>query len=186
MNKRAKGAIAAGGAAVLLLGGLGSLAYWSDSESTGGANISSGQLSLTTPTDAAWFDVTGTGEEVIADINAFQIVPGDVVEYRATVVVNATGENLEANLTADGGGLTPMTGTALADAIDVTFSAEVGGTPLPETDGGTYTVTSADNGDTIDLVVTMTFDPTTPLEVAQNEAVSLADFTIDLQQVQQA
>jgi alternate signal-mediated exported protein len=184
MNKRAKGAIAAGGATVLLLGGLGSLAYWSDSEVTGGENIASGELSLTSPTDAAWFDMTGELEEPIATIADFEIVPGDVIEYRASVEVNASGDNLEAELTADGAGVT--TGTDLADRLLVDFSAAVGVVPLPVTDGDVYTVTSADDGDTIDVVVTITFDSETPLEEAQNESVSLENFTIDLQQVQQA
>ena len=41
MNRTTKGAIAAGAAAVLLLGGAGSLAYWSDCQDAAGGTINS-------------------------------------------------------------------------------------------------------------------------------------------------
>ena len=53
MKKSTKGALAATTAGVLLLGGAGSLAFWSDS--IGGSTISSGHISLddTTAGDCA-------------------------------------------------------------------------------------------------------------------------------------
>ncbi len=39
MNKTTKGALAASAAAVLLLGGAGSLAYWSDAETIQGGDV---------------------------------------------------------------------------------------------------------------------------------------------------
>ena len=49
MKKSTKGALAASSAAVLLLGGAGSLAFWSDSQDVGSANITSGELTLGAP-----------------------------------------------------------------------------------------------------------------------------------------
>ncbi|NKU44191.1 alternate-type signal peptide domain-containing protein [Rhodococcus hoagii] len=47
MNKKTKGAIAAGAAAALLAGGAGSFALWSDSETLNGGTITAGTLTLT-------------------------------------------------------------------------------------------------------------------------------------------
>ena len=47
MNKTTKGAIAAAAAGALLLGGIGSLAYWTDSDPVGGGTFTAGSLSLT-------------------------------------------------------------------------------------------------------------------------------------------
>ena len=49
MKKSTKGAVAVAAAAVLLTGGAGTLAYWSDSVDLPGGSISSGSLSLGTP-----------------------------------------------------------------------------------------------------------------------------------------
>ncbi|MFJ6094909.1 alternate-type signal peptide domain-containing protein [Williamsia muralis] len=183
MNTRIKGAVAAAAAAVLCLGGLGTLAYWNDDESTNGGTVSSGELSLEPPTNVSWFDVTGGGEEAIADIEAFLIVPGDEIEYRASVVVNAAGDNLAAELNADG---STISGDAsLLENLDTSLVAFIGvapGTPVT----GDYPITAANDGDTVNVVVTLSFDSvsTTDLE-AQNESVDLADLTVTLQQVQE-
>jgi alternate signal-mediated exported protein len=184
MNNKVKGALAAAAAGVLCLGGLGSLAYWNDDESTNGGIVSSGELSLDAPTNVSWFDVTGSGEVAIADINTFLIVPGDVIEYRASVVVNAAGDNLAAELNADG---STISGDAeLLANLDTTLVASIGdapGTPIT----ADYPITADNNGDTVNVVVTLSFDSvsTTDLE-AQNESVDLSDLTVTLQQVQQA
>ena len=59
MNKASKGALAALAAGVLLLGGAGSLAFWTDTAEVAGGAINSGELSLTDTTpgtcaDADW------------------------------------------------------------------------------------------------------------------------------------
>ncbi len=55
MNRSTKGAIAAAAAAVLLLGGAGSLAYWSADGEVGGDTITSGSFTLTAlPTADGW------------------------------------------------------------------------------------------------------------------------------------
>ena len=54
MKKSTKGALAAGGAAVLLLGGAGSLAYWTASGSVPGGSLTSGSMTLSSVTCGSW------------------------------------------------------------------------------------------------------------------------------------
>ena len=68
MNKSTKGALAASSAAVLLLGGAGSLAFWSDSQDVGSANITSGELDLSAP-DCA--------DDLLAGTHGWQLDGGD-------------------------------------------------------------------------------------------------------------
>ena len=180
MNTRVKGAVAAAAAAVLCLGGLGTLAYWNDQESTNGGAVTSGELSLDPPTSVSWVDVTGGGSQTIASPAAFRIVPGDVIEYRASVVVNATGENLAAQLNANGSAITGD--AALAARLTTTLVATIGTTTI----SANYPITAANDGNTVNVVVRITFDATTPGLEAQNATVNLSNLTVTLQQVQQA
>jgi alternate signal-mediated exported protein len=90
-----KGAIAAGAAGILLLGGAGTFATWSDSKDIDAGTVSTGQLSLTAA-PGSW-KKTGS-QTVIPNISAYQIVPGDSLTYTTTVTVKAEGENLKAVL----------------------------------------------------------------------------------------
>ncbi|AMY22093.1 alternate-type signal peptide domain-containing protein [Rhodococcoides fascians] len=200
MNKATKGAIAAGAAAVLLLGGLGSLAVWNDSETLGGGTITSGDLSLAlVPNSVAWFDasedVNGGVDLPIADIANFRIVPGDVVAYTAQFDIEAEGNNLTANLTADTSSVIAGTlpnSQQLADAINtsVTASGAVSG-PLPTTGDGAAVISapnSAAENQRLTVRVEFTFDVTTGDAPgtgtdAQNQNINLANFTLDLTQI---
>ncbi|MDI9898125.1 alternate-type signal peptide domain-containing protein [Rhodococcus sp. IEGM 1381] len=199
MNKATKGAIAAGAAAVLLLGGLGSLAVWNDSETLGGGTITSGDLSLTlVPNSAAWFDasddVNAGADLPIADIAAFRIVPGDTVAYTARFNIQAEGNNLTANLTADisniaagpGNGTTTDPGELL-DAITTTVTA-TGATSgaLPTTGTGGAVITapnSAAENQVVTVRVEFTFAIGTDGILAQNQNINLSAFTLDLTQI---
>lgn len=185
MNKATKGAVAAGAAAVLLLGGLGSLALWSDSEELDGGTITSGDLSLTQDGEPVWREISG-------DVNAageidpatFLIVPGDVVTYSSTFNIAASGDNLQADLSVDIADLAPGTGNAqLLSRIDTDIVATSGATALP-TDGETVRISTADQ--VVELTVTFTFDEETPLQEAQNQSIDLAAFTLVLEQVREA
>ncbi|MBM4517319.1 alternate-type signal peptide domain-containing protein [Rhodococcus hoagii] len=101
MNKKTKGAIAAGAAAALLAGGAGSFALWSDSETLNGGTITAGTLTLTAQGSPSWSDENGA-----IDISTFRAVPGDVLTYKAQAVVGATGDNLEAAITVDPASIT--------------------------------------------------------------------------------
>jgi len=59
MNKTIKGSLAAGAAAVLLLGGAGSLAYWTDAADIDGGTITAGTLTLDAGTCGDWTYAAG-------------------------------------------------------------------------------------------------------------------------------
>jgi len=180
MNKATKGAVAAGAAAVLLLGGLGSLALWQDTESVGGGAINSGELNFEpTGTPGVWTDISEGGSVVIgADPSGYLIVPGDILTYTNSYTVNSAGENIEATITAD---FSQVTGDpALAAALNTTVAVD-GGAALPNGSAVELPLTSPTQ--TIAVTVTITFDQATTDLVAQNETVNLNAFTLTLDQV---
>lgn len=181
MKKSTKGAVAAGAAAVLLLGGLGSFALWQDEETVGGGTINSGELNFdpVVPATGTWTETSVTPNVVIGpDPAGFPIVPGDVLEYSTAYVVNWAGTNLRATITAD---FTDVAGNAaLAAALDTEVSVN-GGTALPN--GSAVELPLTTSPQTITVEVTITFDQATADLIAQNESVDLNDFTLTLDQV---
>lgn len=135
--------VAAVAAGVLLLGAAGgTFAQWKESETVDGGTVTAGHLDMTV-TPGTWFDTKGTedtADDTELDTATFRIVPGDVIEYRATITPDLVGDNLEAELSSD---LTTATGT-LADFV--TTTATLDGAP-------TQTLTPADNGTSFDAVV---------------------------------
>ncbi|OZE88478.1 hypothetical protein CH298_14355 [Rhodococcoides fascians] len=181
MNKATKGAVAAGAAAVLLLGGLGSYALWSDQETLGGGTITSGDLSLAPVAAPApqWRDVSPdvAGNPKVIDPATFLIVPGDIVEYTASFTIQASGDNLLADLSAD---TSAITGDALLRSkITTSVTATSGSTTLPTT-GAKTRITSADQN--VAVSVRFTFDPGTENQDAQNQSINLAAFALKLEQ----
>ncbi|MGL4305272.1 MAG: alternate-type signal peptide domain-containing protein [Mycobacteriaceae bacterium] len=177
MKKQTKGAIAAGAAGILLMGGAGTLALWSDSEVIGGGTIASGELTIAPSGTPAWADVSDITPGAIADISTFKIVPGDILTYTADYKIAATGDNLKATLTADSAAITGDTDLKGKITTELTMTGAGSGGP------GTYNLTSADGGKTIKVVVKITFDKTTPDQVAQNQKIDLSGFKLTLQQV---
>jgi len=173
MKKSTKGAVAAAAAGVLLLGGAGSLAFWSDSLTVGGGTISSGHLALDDTTgatgtcsDADWLLDGGT----VFDTTDGRLVPGDTLTKNCTFDVNATGEHLTADLAATGG-----TATGLAQvSTDVDFT--VAGSPASSID-----VTN--DGDEVSATITLTFTGSTATNVSQDDSVVLTDYTVTATQV---
>ncbi len=94
MKKTTKGAIAAGGAAVLLMGGAGTLAYWNATDTVAGTSISSGHLTL----DAtACKGTTGwkLDGNVAFDPTTDKLVPGDTLTKTCDVTVDVQGTHLK-------------------------------------------------------------------------------------------
>src|SRR5205085_10847187 len=93
MKKSTKGALATSAAAVLLLGGAGTLAFWNDSATVPGGTVQSGQLELGAPDcGAGW---------TLDDGSLFTtqlLVPGDSLTKVCTVDLLATGAHLGADL----------------------------------------------------------------------------------------
>ncbi|QSE93293.1 alternate-type signal peptide domain-containing protein [Rhodococcus pseudokoreensis] len=185
MNKQTKAALAAGAGALLLLGGAGSLAYWHDETDIGGnAEIQSGTLALDdcAAGGAGWSDVSpdATTGGPIADITQFLLVPGDTLEYTCDSTITASGDNLQATLTAD---TSTISGdAALIARLDKTVTATVGGAPI-----AANTITSADDNAAIQVKVRLHFQNATGDGVgnggeAQNSAVNLSAMKLVLQQ----
>jgi alternate signal-mediated exported protein len=162
MNRAMKGAIAAGAAGILLLGGAGTFAVWSDTKSTDAGTVSTGQLSLSVA-DGTW---TETATPLVPiDSETFQIVPGDSLTYTTTVTVKAEGENLQAVLSVP----TELTAQVTSD---VNPSAAVSPEKLLVTmdiDGGNVEglgVSSDDDLTDADNVLTFTEERTYSIPVA--------------------
>jgi len=177
MNKSSKGLLAAATGGVLLLGGAGSLAYWTDSVSVGGGTINSGKLALSDTTSgtcaaAAWkIDSAENPAGVTFDPATDTLVPGDVITKKCTYTVGADGTHLRANLTATGGATTG----ALAAALTTSATFTVGG-------AAATSVTEDNDGDVLEATISITFKPASD-NTTQVQNASLSDFVVALQQV---
>ncbi len=204
IQNKTKAALAGGLAVAILAGGAGTMARWYDTEQLTDRSIQSGELSMEAG-EGVWTDELGH----TVDPETFLAVPGDTLTFTRDVVINAKGDHLDATLSADlTSALKVDEGAAdpddVADLLRVfqengTFEVTGGGTLIEGTD--TYNITEADDGATLQAVVTLTFpeymdedaaDPsdTAPFEEragwwgdnAQLEGVSLEDVQLDLTQ----
>ena len=186
MHKNTKAALAATTAAVLLLGGAGTIASWNDSESISGGAIKSGKLSLTQEvgqTCTAWtLDAAGGGEAFVPGTTL--VVPGDVITRTCTYTVNASGEHLAATvgLTTPSFGETNALVSALTADADYTIDAD----PLAAPDAVTITnnapITSANDGDVLSAAVSVTFKSATSGTTAQEMTATLNALSVSLTQ----
>lgn len=148
MKKTTKGAIAAATAAVLLMGGAGTLAYWGDTESITGGSITAGTLSLEATTPAAGW--TLNGDALTTPLTDVRMVPGDTLVYTGTWTIAATGDNLAATVDMTG---VDVSG-ALAAEVDVTDTYTVEGIALAPGD----TITEDNDEDSLVATVTVDYD----------------------------
>lgn len=149
MKKATKGALAAVAGGSLLLGGAGTLAYWTDTSTVAGGSITGGTLSLVDPT-CTW-KLEHTGGTTIDPIlpAAIRLVPGDTATETCTSTITATGQNLKATLGVTGG--TDANGNPLASAITPVASYKVG------TVDTQAAITSADDGKTLTATIVLAF-----------------------------
>ncbi|MCD4535088.1 alternate-type signal peptide domain-containing protein [Nocardioides sp. cx-169] len=160
MKKTIKGALAATAAGTLLLGGAGSLAYWTDTGTVGGGAVTSGHLKLN-PTTAgapctAW-TIDGTPGTFVPGTD--KIVPGDVLTRTCSYTVSMAGKHVTANLAvSDSAGTWGGTANALTSGLpanvlqkSVVFKKGVATITPP---------VAIVNDDVISAVLTVTF-PTT-------------------------
>lgn len=179
MNKATKGAIAAGAAGILLLGGAGSFALWEDSKTVDAAPISTGVLTLGVGA-GTWYDATAGTTGTITDISTFNIVPGDTVTYTTPVTVTAQGDNLKGEFKIEKTLWEPANETA-APYIDVSVAAPNAATAGLTVDAGTFVVPTAGTYN-FDVVITVVFKSTTGALVGQNTAVDLTALGLKLEQ----
>jgi alternate signal-mediated exported protein len=148
MKKATKGALAAGAAGSLLLGGAGSLAYWTDASPVTGGSITSGHLKLTGANCGAW-KIDG-GADYVAQV----LVPGDSLTRHCTYTVDAAGDHLTATIDVTGGALTG-TGAALISQLDLTGTSVTNGTDTVTNFPATGLAVV--NGDTVTVDLNVSF-----------------------------
>lgn len=180
MKKTTKGAIAAGGAAVLLLGGAGSLAYWTDSNTINGGSFTTGTLGLKLVScDSGWTYANGSA----AGSNVNLIVPGDQIQKSCTYTINATGDHISAALTTPSSvNLTPGAGSTSYNAtVGASYTLNGAAASNPE-------ITATNNGQTLvaKLTVTFPFGNSGSINVndTQNVTQTLNGLTVTLSQDQ--
>lgn len=132
MKKITKAAIAGTVGAALLVGGAGSLAFWTDTENGPAVQIQSGQLDIAPLTSASqtWKIqqvVAGSTSSTSVDFAPAtdKIVPGDVLTTTVNVPVTLVGKNIKAKLDVAVQALTPRSpaGTPANIAADAALIA---------------------------------------------------------------
>ncbi|QMU22196.1 alternate-type signal peptide domain-containing protein [Gordonia rubripertincta] len=177
MNKKARnGIIAAVAAVLLLLGGLGTFALWSDSETTDSGDVQTGTLDLEAVNAGQWQDISNPTTPVTIDPVTFRMVPGDVLQYTASYLVSADGDNLAARITTTNQGQNVIP-AALIPHVTITNTATFDGEAIPSN-----LITEDDNGKTVDITVTVNFSRDTPGQVGINETINLSQLQVTLQQ----
>lgn len=176
MNRNAKGALAAGAAVIVLLGGAGSYALWSDSGTNTPGNLTTGELKLTATGTPAWTDVSTTGIVNGTAVNPATdlLVPLDTWEYTSTYSAVATGKNMKAQVTVDPGAAgTPPTGVTITPVATVDGTAATGGSAVTITPGAAHTVV---------VKVTVAFADVTGT-TSQDSPVNVSGMSVNLTQV---
>lgn len=174
MNRSTKGAIAAAAAAVLLLGGAGSLAYWTDSDAVAGNTFTAGSMSLAAlNTCDEWnLDTDEPGGQPFLP-GTDTLVPGDVVTKLCTFTVQAVGTHLRATVAAVPG--TDSGDLLTSGPLTIGSSLAIGVTPVTE-------ITEDNDGDTLTVAVTVTFASASG-NTSQTDSAVLDDIDIDTTQV---
>lgn len=153
MNKSTKGAVAAGAAAVLLLGGAGSLAYWNAEGTVGAGEITAGNLTLTASGTPTW-TLNGVALTTANDLSSVTVVPGDELLYTGSWTIGATGDNLEALV--DFTGLEETASVAGKMTVTDTYTiATPPGAGVTLADGAE--ITDDNDGDVINATVVVDF-----------------------------
>ncbi len=171
MKKSTKGALAAAAAGVLLLGGAGTLAFWTDTESTPGVTINTGHLDLTDLDCGTGWALDG-GDPYSTQL----LVPGDTLTKTCTAELDIAGAHFTE---ADFAVTVPsdLTGNAalLAELdspdIDVTLNgnAQASATNVAVTDG-----------DDVEVAITITW----PYGAEDNDANVVGGVSATLDQVE--
>lgn len=176
-----QGALAAGVATAVLLGGFGAFSLWNDSLGAGVSdNIATGKLTLDNVSTGAW---TITKTDGVLPVNStinpatFKASPGDVLQYATDVKLTAHASDMLAQLVID-----PTTFSidpALASGVTVQLAGPNGAT-------GTIPVDARITGQQdIPVTVTVTFSDSITGKTGQDlaSAVSLTGLNFKLEQI---
>ena len=190
MNKTVKGSLAGAAGVALLMGGFGSYALWSDSDTMGSGSVQSGKLDITNVGAAQWADIS-TNKTAAAWTAGDYMVPGDKVTLTRSITTAAIGKNLQVDFTLSGLPTSAgqgwdhlvVTGNYAGSALTGTVNDN--GTPANTADDTlvfthNYTDPSAIDG-AHDLVLTFQFNDVNGL-TEQNKSVSLAGLGLSIAQ----
>jgi len=173
-----KGAVAAGAATAILLGGFGAFALWSDTQNAGAAGqIQTGVLKLDPITaPVQWqLDNPQSGAPAPIDLSTFKASPGDVISYTVTATGTVTGTDITASLDVDLGDV--QLDPAL-ESGDVTITATgAGGAPIE------IVGTDAGNQFSQEVTVTIAFDEAMTGGMNLPAAVDMDGLVLRLQQL---
>lgn len=175
MKKVTKATIAAAAAGVLLLGGAGTVAFWSGNANISAGTVSTGHLKLDSSVAGTWTDASQDAASTTFVPGTDHLAPGDTVVYEQTVTIDADGKNLQGELTA--GGLTG--GDALP--TDVTVEVIVDGTAMGLTQVGN--VITFDKAGSYDVPVTVTVSFDAAATGSMDTAVNLGEMSLVLNQI---
>lgn len=171
MNKTTKGALAAGAAALLLAGGAGTYAAWTDSgPATSGASVTTGHLAVDQVADSAsWTWQTAGLEGTPFNPATDTLSPGDSIKFTGSYTLDIEGTNLWAELVA-----TASAGTAGALPAGMTWTADAGNelTGLTE---------AANDGQTVVVGGTLAFAKGTT--ESMDETVAINDLAVTISQI---
>lgn len=175
MNKFAKGSLAAGAGIVLLLGGVGTLAYWNDEVGIKGGTVEAGSLDLHAK-QGTWAPEITTW------------VPGDESTYTTTLELTTKGDNIQGTVTLDRGSLVFLDAKGneapeLAEEFDIEFAPVAG--KLPNSQAITYdadTETFSFDGAgayaiPVEVTVEMPFDEDAEQNTSQLASVDLDELS---------
>jgi alternate signal-mediated exported protein len=102
MNKMIKGSVAGATGIVLLMGGFGTYALWSDSQTVDAGKVQSGSLEIESAGAASWEDQSSGAATTSWAPATDRMVPGDKVQLTQPLDVTATGKNLKVKLSVSG------------------------------------------------------------------------------------
>jgi alternate signal-mediated exported protein len=171
MNKSTKGALAAAAAGVLLLGGAGTLAFWTDTESTPGVTINTGHLDLTDLNCGTGWTLDG-GSAYTSQL----LVPGDTLSKTCTAELDIAGAHFTQ---ADFAVTVPsdLTGNAalLAELSTPDIDVSLNGSPQ-----ASATNVAVADGDDVEVAITIVW----PYGVEDNDTNVVGGVSATLDQVE--
>ena len=178
MKKTVKGILATGAGLALLIGGTGTLAFWTDSKPITGGAINSGHLRLVTDATntgcGVWKLDSGESAPVSYTVGD-PIVPGDVLTRECAYTVQATGNHLRATV-----GISAVHFSGASSNFGGRLSASVSAVRLNGSPITSFTE-AADSG-ALSADVTVTFD-SAAANSTQDLATVLDSLTLTATQV---
>jgi len=170
MNKPTKGALAAAAAGVLLLGGAGTLAFWTDTETTPGVTINTGHLDLTDLDCGTGWTLDG-GTAYTSQL----LVPGDSLTKTCTAQLDIAGTHFTqadfaVTVPSDLTGSAALLAELSAPVIDVT----VNGSPQ-----ASATNVAVADGDAVAVAITIEW----PYGVEDNDTNVVGGVSATLDQI---